>query len=467
MNREVVITGLGIVTPNGIGIRDFWENIVNGKSFFETLPIVRDRGYGEIKGSEIKDFNLDNYFLQDVNQGKFNKKNYGKVKTDDKSIQFAVLGTRLALENAVLEYNKENNDIDVFMGNAEEPIQSNEQVVKVVIQTVMKKTFEEFNKLVRPFHFFKTKREFVKYKCLLQEDKLEEFITFLNKRFGNLYQFTPPNTIDFKSYAIPAKISSFFNFHGSSICINTACSSGLDAIGQAYYTIKEGRSNTAIAGGSEAPITLQAISCLSNLGVISRTKPKPYCIDRDGFAISEGAGIIVLEEKECALKRNAKIYAKIKGYSQSSDANPQMVMLHPEGEYLKKAIKKTINMSGLNINEIDYINTHGTATKTCDLVETKVIKEVFEEHTNKLNISSTKSMTGHSIGAVGGIEAIISALAVQNNLVPPTINLDNPDPECDLNYTPNKAVERNIRNSLVISMGFGGYNSALVLGDVT
>lgn len=463
--KQIVITGLGPVTPNGIGKEEFWNNIVNGNSFFETLSIVKNRSYGDVKGSEIKDFNLDDYFLQDVKKGKFNRKNYASIKSADKAMQFAVLGTKLALEDAVLEFDKEKNDIGVFVGNAEGLIQSTEEIIKIIIQTIMRKTFNEFDKM-KPLalHICKIKREFKKYKALLQDDKLEKFITLIDQKFGNLYGFINPSK-DYKNYAIPARISSLFNFHGTSICINTACSAGLDAIGYGYKSIKLGERDIAVVGGSEAPITLQSIALLNNLGVISKNKPKPYCIDRDGFAISEGAGIIVLEEKQHALERGAKIYAEIKGYSQSNDASTQMAVLNQKGTYLKKSIKEALKQSKLSKEQIGYINTHGTATKDCDLIETNVIKEIFREYSKKLNISSTKSMTGHSIGAIGGIEAIIASLTTKENIVPPTINLDNPDPQCDLNYTPNNAVEKSIRNSLVISMGFGGYNAALILGE--
>ena len=248
MKRRVVITGLGPVTPNGIGKEEFWDNIVNGKSFFEVLSIIKNRSYGEIKGSEIKNFSLDDYFLQEVKQRKFNRKIYANIKSADKSLQFAVLGTKLALEDALLEFDKEDNDIGVFVGNAEGLIQSTEEIVKTIIQAIMRKTFNAFNELVRPFHFFQTKREFRKYKALLQEDKLEEFITLIDQNFGNLYEFINPNK-DFKNYAIPARISSLFNFHGASICINTACSAGLDAMGYGYNFIKSG--GTAVHSGCQ------------------------------------------------------------------------------------------------------------------------------------------------------------------------------------------------------------------------
>ena len=465
MNREVVITGLGIVTPNGIGIKDFWHNISNGVSVSHTLEKLKKRGYGNIQGCEIENFSLDNYFLNDIQKGKFDKKAYTKLKSTDKSIQMAVLATKLALEDSGLKYGPVENNIGIYLGNAEEAIQSSERITEEIIQRVMKKTFDAFNKIVKPFHYFSAKKEFRKYKDLLSEDKLDEFIDMISEKFGSLHEFTPPNAINFKGYAIPGKVSSFFGLHGPSMTINTACASALDAIGQAYNSIKNGISDIIVAGGSEAPITIQSISTLDVLGVISKNKPKPFCIDRDGFAISEGAGILILEEKEHAKKRKANIYAEIKGYGQSMDGCIQPCAIHPEGKYLKNALVTAINSSKLKLEEIQYINVHGTATKDCEVVETKVIKDIFKHDVYKLNLSATKAMTGHSIGAIGGIETIISVLAIKNNLVPPTINLDNPDPQCNLNNTPLYAVKRQINNVAVISMGFGGYNSALVLGD--
>ena len=298
-----------------------------------------------------------------------------------------------------------------------------------------------------------------------KHDELDSTNTYIKNNCGNLHDFTPPNVINFKSYAIGGKGASIFKFHGPSMAVNTACASGLDAIGHSYLAIKSGITDTMITGGSEAPITMQSISTLGNLGVISKNKPKPFCKDRDGFAVSEGAGILILEEKEKAIKRGAHIYAEIKGYGQSMDGNIQPCAINPKGRYLRIAMDNALNMSRLNPEQIDYINVHGTATKDCEPIETKAIKKVFKDHAYRLNLSATKAMTGHSIGAIGGIEAIISSLAVKDNIIPPTINLDNPDPECDLNNTPISAVKKDVRNSLIISMGFGGYNSALIVGE--
>ena len=465
MERKVVITGLGLVTPNGIGIKNFWENISQGVSVSQTLEEAQRRGYGNIQGCEVKDFSLQNHLFEDVRKGKFNKKGFAKLKQTDKSIQMGVLATKLALENSGLEYDLEENNIGIYMGNAEESIMSQEKVSEEVIQMIMRKTFRGFEELKGLKNFFKIRNKFKKVKGLLQSDKLENFIDHVSDYCGNLHNFTPPNAVNFKSYALPGKISSFLRLHGPSMAINTACSSGLDSIGQAYLAIKYGIMNRAVAGGAEAPITLQAISTLDNLGIISKNKPKPFCLDKDGFAISEGAGVVFLEEKESAKKRKAHIYAEVKGYGQSIDGNTQSCAINTEAKYLKKAIQTAMQTAKLNNNQIQYINVHGTATQNCESIETKAVKGIFKDQAHKLNLSATKAMTGHSIGAIGGVEAIILALAIKNNLIPATINLDNPDPECDLNNTPISAVRKKVNNALSMSMGFGGYNSALILGD--
>lgn len=460
----MVVTGMGVISPNGIYPGEFWDNISGGVSVSHTLEEIKRRGYGNIQGCEVKDFSLDRYLSNDVLSGKFNKKAYAKLKSTDKSIQMSIVATKLALEDSGLEHDVGENNIGIYIGNAEDVIMSQERIVEEVIQRVMMKTFNAFESVVKPFHYFHTKREFSRYKALLQEDKLEEFVDMISKNFGNLHDFTPPSAVDYKSYAFSGKISGFFNFHGPSMTINTACSSGLDAVGQAYRAIKNGGLDAMIAGGAEAPITLQAISTLDALGVISKNKPKPFCLDRDGFAISEGAGILVLEEKGRAKKRGANIYAEVKGYGQSIDGNLHSCAIHSHGKYLKVSMRGALSEAELNPEDVDYINVHGTATKDCERVETIAIKDVFKGHARRLNLSATKAMTGHSIGAIGGVEAIIISLAIRENVVPPTINLDNPDPACDLNNTPISAVSREINNALSISMGFGGYNSALVFG---
>jgi 3-oxoacyl-[acyl-carrier-protein] synthase II len=457
--REVVITGLGPVTPNGIGRDIFWDNIANGRSFFDTIPWAKSRGYGTIQQNEIKNFKFQEYFSEEVQAGKYNRKTVAQIGNDDKVIQFGVLATKLALDDSGLEYDKEKNNIGIFLGNANGSLQTNEYITARIIQTIMEKTTELF--IQKPLLCAQGGLE--KLMPLFKEEKLEEFIDLLHERFGSMYKWTPPSVMNNPTYATTAKISLMFNFHGPSLAINTACSASLDAIGHAYKIIKNSDLDVMVAGGSEAPITLQAVSAFDKVDVITKTKPKPFCIDRDGFVLAEGAGMVVLEEKQHALKRGAKIYAEVKGYAQSIDGVGHVCAINPEGIYLEEAIKESLLESGLRTDEIDYVNTHGTATKTCDIAKTKALKRIFRGQAYKFNISSTKSMTGHSISSTGAMEAILTCMAMRDGIIPPTINVENRDPECDLDCTPNCAVEKPIRTSLVISMGFGGYNTALIL----
>jgi len=460
MKREVVITGLGPVTPNGIGKETFWNNIVSGKSFFEDIPWAEKRGYGPIKQNKIHGLNFSDFFAEEIKSGKYNKKTIIQTANDDPVIQYGVLATKLALDDANLTYDRDKNNIGVYLGNANGSIQTNEEITKGVIQTIMAKTFESLKDL--PLR--KAKAELEKYKPLLTPEYLEDFVDKLHESCGSLYKWTPPSVMNSPNYATAAKISLVFGFHGPSLPINTACSASLDAMGHAYNTIKNSSIDIMVAGGSEAPITIQAASAFDKVNVITKTKPKPFCLDRDGFVLGEGAGMVVLEEKQHALKRGANIYAEIKGYGQSIDGVGHVCAINPEGIYLEEAVRIALAESNLRRDEIDYVNTHGTATKTCDIAETKVLKRVFRGHAYRFNISSTKSMTGHSISSTGGMEAILACTAMRDSIVPPTINVENPDPQCDLDCTPNGAVEKLIKNSLVISMGFGGYNTALILG---
>lgn len=463
MSRRVVITGLGAVTPAGIGKSALLTSITNAISPVTRLNI--HESYGNLQGAEIKDFNLDSYFNNGKENG-FDRKSYNKIRNLDRAIQFAVLGTKLAIEDSSLQYDQADNSIGVCIGNAEDCIQLYEIQVELTIQKVVRKIFGTFSHLVKPFHFWKTRRIFNQYQDLLNPEKLPEFIAMLHEKYGTLHQLTPTGTLDFKSYAIPSRITSFFGLHGPSSAINTSCASGLDAIGFSFRQIKDGYCDVIISGGSEAPISLESLAALDNLGVISKTKPCPYDKNRDGFALSEGAGILVLEELEHAKARGAHIYAEICGFGQSTDANKNIFALNLEGRFLKEAINQALKLSGISSEKVDYINSHGTSTQDCDEIETAVVKEIFGNHAYRLFMSSTKPITGHSIGAIGGIEAIITSLAIENSIIPPTLNLANPDPKCDLNYAPNKSIQKNVDTALITSMGFGGFNSALVLSKL-
>jgi 3-oxoacyl-[acyl-carrier-protein] synthase II len=465
MERRVVITGMGIISPNGNNINEFWKNISEGFAFNQTLENMKKAGYGNVQACKVKNFDFD-VLSGDLKKFNPNKKLFNQSKNLDFSIKMGLIAANQAIRDSGLDYCSGENKIGTYIGNAEESVMSSEEITEKIIQKSFEKVFNEFKSLVKPLNFLKTRKVFMNYLNYFSDDKTNEFIDLLIKNCGNIKQYTPPHSIDFKSYAMPSKISSFFNFHGPCLSINTACASGLDAIGHAYNSIKNRDLEFALAGGCEAPIALQTISSLNNLGVLSKTKPMPFSKNRDGFAISEGAGIVFLESLESAKKRKAKIYAEIKGYAQSLDANYHSCKINSEGTYLKNTFIEALNKSKINQEDLDYINIHGTSTKDCEIVETKVIKEVCGSHAYNLNISSTKPMTGHSIGAIGGIETIITSLSLENKIVPPTINLENPEPFCDLNNTPNYSVNKKIRNSAIFSMGFGGYNSVLILSKL-
>lgn len=460
---RVVITGVGPVTPVGIGKGELWHSIESEVSPAAGIQSIGIPEYMQLQGAELTDFAFASHFQRYLQTGQIERKLFNKINNDcDRAIQFAVVGTKLAIEDAGLIYTGDNS-IGVFLGNADGCAQLYEGQIELAIQKVARRISESLEVSLAPFGAFKARQLFKEYAALCQREHLREFILFLNERFGTIHDLTPTRTIDFKSYAIPARVCSCFGFHGPSIALNTACASGLDAVGQAYIQIRQGLCDIAVCGGSEAPISLEILTALDNLKVISRTTMRPYDEERDGFAIGEGAGILILENLESAKKRGAHVYAEVCGYCQSHDANRNIVMINGEGKFLRRAVEGAILEAAVDKESIAYINSHGTATNDCDRVETAVFRQVFGDHAYKVNISSTKPFTGHSFGAVGGIEVIITSLAMNRSFIPPTLNLENPSAECDLNYTPRHAVDRKIPAALITSMGFGGYNSALVL----
>jgi 3-oxoacyl-[acyl-carrier-protein] synthase II len=266
----------------------------------------------------------------------------------------------------------------------------------------------------------------------------------------------------------PGNVSIHFDLRGPCYTITTACSSGTDAIGSAVRWIENGAVDFAISGGVEAAITPFGISSLNVIQALStrndapEAASRPFDKDRDGFVMGEGSGIVILESLEHALGRGAKIYAEYAGYGMSCDAN-HLTAPHPEGRGAVSAIKMALADAGMKPEDIDYINAHGTSTPINDPTETKAIKEVFGDYAYKLKVSSTKSMTGHMLGAAGGIEALFCALAIQDGFFPPTTNLDEPDPLCDLDYVPKKGVGGIIRVAMSNTFGFGGQNGILIL----
>jgi 3-oxoacyl-[acyl-carrier-protein] synthase II len=291
-----------------------------------------------------------------------------------------------------------------------------------------------------------------------------QYKTFLERGYRRVSPFFVPMMIPDMA---AGQVSIYLGAKGVNSCTVTACATGTNSIGDAFKVIQRGDADAMISGGTEAPITQMSVAGFcANTALSTNPDPatasRPFDSERDGFVIGEGAGIVVLEELEHAKARGAHIYAEIVGYGSTGDAH-HITAPAPDGEGGARAMKMAIDDAGLAPSDIDYINAHGTSTPYNDKFETAAIKTVFGDHAQKLAVSSTKSMTGHLLGAAGGVEAIFTALAIQEGTLPPTINLQNPDPECDLDYVPNEARKGEVRAAMSNSLGFGGHNATIVL----
>ncbi|WP_409291813.1 beta-ketoacyl-ACP synthase II [Peribacillus sp. SCS-37] len=404
--RRVVVTGLGSLTPIGKDTETFWQNAVAGVSGVGPLTRVNAEDYPAKVAAEINDFNSADFI---------DKKDARKM---DRFTQYAVAASLMAVKDAGLEINENNAArIGVWIGSGIGGME----------------TFEN------------------------------QFETLLNRGPRRVSPFFVPMMIPDMA---AGQVSITLGAKGFNSCTVTACATGTNSIGDAFKVIQRGDADAMVTGGSEAPITRMAIAGFcANTALSTNPDPKtasrPFDKNRDGFVIGEGAGIVVLEELEHALARGAKIYAEIVGYGATGDAH-HITAPAPGGEGGARAMRMAIEDSGLRPEDIQYINAHGTSTPYNDKFETMAIKEVFGDSAVNLAVSSTKSMTGHLLGAAGGIEAILTVLAIKNNLVPPTINLEEQDPECDLDYVPNKAREMEVNAALSNSLGFGGHNATLV-----
>lgn len=405
MNDRIVITGYGIVTSLGTNPINFWENIKNGRCGIDYITRF-DASQFKIKmSSEVKSFDIEKYY---------SKK---ELKRFDLFSKFALYATHQAIENSGLNL----NDISPYrMGT----------ILGTGIGGIS--TIEEGCKIYRD----------------------------IGPKLSSYYI---PTIIPNMAAALIAKE---FGFKGPCYTINTACASSNNAIGEAFVLLKNNKLDIVITGGTEAAITPTIVSGFSSMGAMSKETNKykasiPFDKHRNGFVIGEGAGIIILERLESAIKRNANILAEIVGYSSTCDAY-NIVAPSPTGHAAKKAITMAIEEAKINFKDISYINAHGTGTVQNDIVETKVIKDVFQEYAYEIPISSTKSMTGHLLGASGAIEAIICVKALEHQFVPPTIGYEHKDELCDLNYTPNIGHSYKLNYILSNSMGFGGHNSMLI-----
>ncbi|MEK4285551.1 MULTISPECIES: beta-ketoacyl-ACP synthase II [Ureibacillus] len=410
MKRRVVITGIGAVTPLGNTVDETWSAIKEGKSGIGPLTRVEAELFPAKVAAEVKDFDIEQYI---------DRKEARKM---DRFTHYALASALMAVKDADLVINEENaNRVGVWIGSGIGGMETYEQ------------QFEVFQKRgarrVSPF-------------------------------------FVPMMIPDMAS----GQVSIYLGAKGPNACTVTACASGTNSIGDAFKVIQRGDADVMITGGTEAPIVKMAVAgfCSStalSLNTDPATASRPFDKERDGFVMGEGAGILVLEEYEHAKARGAKIYAEIVGYGATGDAY-HITAPAPNGEGAARAIQQAIEDAGIDPTEIGYINAHGTSTPYNDLYETMAVKTVFGDHAYKLAMSSTKSMTGHLLGAAGGIEAIFTALALKEGILPPTINLHNPDPECDLDYVPNEARKADIQYAMSNSLGFGGHNASLVFKKI-
>lgn len=408
MNRKrVVVTGVGLITPLGIGVKASWENLIQGKSGIRKITHFDASAFQTQIAGEVDGFNPEDYIEPK------------EIKKMDRFIHFAVAITTMAMEDSRVKITDNNAErVGVIVGSGIGGLYAIEHYHSVLL--------EKGPRRISPF-------------------------------------FIPMLIINLASGQISIK----FGAKGPNSAVATACATGSHAIGDAYRIIQRGDADVMIAGGTEAVITPLGVAGFSAMKALSTRNDepekasRPFDRDRDGFVMGEGAGIMILESLEHALNRGAKIYGEIVGYGMTADAY-HITSPAPEGEGAARCMAMALKDGGVAPSEVDYINAHGTSTRYGDELESNAIKTVFGEHAYKMAVSSTKSMTGHLLGAAGGVEAVISVLSIYNDIVPPTINLDTPDAECDLDYIPHKSRKMTVNYALSNSFGFGGTNACLL-----
>lgn len=410
--RRVVITGMGVVAPNGIGIENYWNSLTRGQSGISRITNFDPLSYPSQVAGEVKDFDPKNYMTPK------------SVRRMDRFCQFAVASARMALDDAKIEISEKNCDrIGIALGSALGGTPTAEDQHSVFLEKGLKRV-----------------------------DPLLSTKIFLG--------------------GATSQVSIELGIKGHSNTIAGACSAGTDSVGYAFFAIKNDLAEMMITGGSEAPLGPLTFGAFCIIGALSRRNgdptraSRPFDKERDGFVMSEGAGLLILEDLENALGRGASIYAEVLSYGTTNDAYSMTHPL-PSGEQAKKAIELALQAAKNDPSEIDYINAHGSSTPLNDKIETKIIKEIFGERAYKIPISSNKSMIGHTLGAAGSLEVIASALTIKYQFIPPTINYEFPDPECDLDYVPNKGRNATVNTVLSNSFGFGGKNSAMVIRKFT
>lgn len=405
--RRVVITGLGMVTPIGTGVEENWQALMEGRSGVGPVTRFDVFDFPTRIAAEVRGFNPEDFVERK------------EVKKMDLFIQYAMAAAKMAMDDACLPITPENEDrVGVIVGVGMGGLSSIEEYHKLFLESRLKR--------VSPF--------------------------FIPKLISNL---------------APGHIAIRYGAKGINYTPTSACSSGGHAVGEAFRLIRLGEQDAAIAGGAEAALTplglggFIAMKALSSRNDEPERASRPFDLRRDGFVMGEGAGILVLEELEQARRRGAHIYAEIIGYGANGDAY-HITAPSPSGEGAARCILLALKDAGILPTEVDYINAHGTSTPYNDITETQAIKKVFGEHAARLAVSSTKSMTGHLLGAAGGVEAIYTGLALDRGIIPPTINYEEPDPDCDLDYVPNIPRPAAIQMAASNSFGFGGTNTCLI-----
>ena len=405
-NRRVVVTGLGCITPIGKNVEETWNGIENGVCGVDIMKLVNPETFKTKMDAEVKDYNPHDYF--DVKQ----------ARRLDKSSQFALIAAREAFaDSGISEENTDFNNVGIFVSSGIGGL--------MTIQNQCEVNLEKGHNRISPM--------------------------FIPMSIANM----PAGNIAIE-----------LGLKGESVSIVTACASSTHAIGEAYRTIKHGYEDVILAGGAEASICEVGIGGFENMKALSSATDKnrasiPFDKERSGFVMGEGSGILVLEEYEHAKKRGAKIYGEVIGYGATSDAY-HITSPCPDGVGAVSAMNRAIKDAGILARDIDYINAHGTSTHLNDSCETMAIKKVMGEDWNNVLVSSTKGNTGHLLGAAGGVEAVICSMALENGIVPPTINYKVPDLECDLNIVQNEVIKKDLNVVMSNSLGFGGHNASII-----
>jgi len=406
--RRVVVTGLGAVTPIGNDVKDFWKSCIEGKGGVGPITGFDASPFDSRIAGEIKNFDPSPCITPK------------ELRHMDRFVQLAVVSAKEALADSGMDLSKENRDrVGVLIGSGIGGLKVIEEQHNVLLQ----------------------------------------------KGAGRLSPFLIPMLI---VNMAPGQVAIQLGLRGPNSCVATACASGGHAVGDAFRVIQRGEADVMFAGGTESCVTRLGVGGFCAMHALSTRNDdpahasRPFDLERDGFVMAEGSGIVVLEELEHARARGARIYAEMVGYGMTGDGY-HMTAPVPDGNGAIRCMRAALNDAGLNLDDIGYINAHGTSTKLNDKIETLAVKTLFGANAKKIPVSSTKSMTGHLLGAAGGVELIVCALSIRDNVLAPTINYEHPDPECDLDYVPNKSREKKLDVAMSNSLGFGGHNATLIV----